>query len=109
MAAINRPECPGHEGSWTMRSPSIQSDFCQAYAEGVYSDFEEQGLFNQAKMEGCLVWIRSELGQSTLRLLQQREISEHAAREVLASEQAITNPQQRGERRQFEDQMYGCS
>ena len=45
-------------------------------------------------MEGRLVWIRSELGQSTLRL-QQREVTEHAAREVLALEQTMTNPQER--------------
>ena len=67
MAAINRPECPGHEGlldyevtenpDGALHYPTEEEaeypiGFCQAYAEGVYSDFEEQGLFNQAKMEG---------------------------------------------------------
>lgn len=68
--------------------------FCHAYAEGIHNDMEQQGLFHQAMMEGRLAWIRQELGQSTLRL-QQREVTEHAAREVLALERMMVHAQER--------------
>ncbi len=45
-------------------------------------------------MEGRLRWIRNELQQSTLRL-QQREVTEHAAREVLALEQTMQHSVER--------------
>ena len=109
MAAVHQPECPGHSGllsyevtenpDGTLHYPTEEESeypmgFCQAFAEGVYSDFEQQGLFRQTNVEGRLVWIREELGHSTMRL-QQREVTEHAAREVLALEQAMIHPQER--------------
>ena len=67
--------------------------FCQAYAEGVYSDFEEQGLFNQAKMEGRLVWIRSEpIHTEASAKGSYRACSSWS---ILALEQTMTNPQER--------------
>ena len=109
MAAINHPDCPGHTGlldyevtenpDGSLHYPTEEEaeypmQFCHAYAEGIHNDMEQQGLFHQAMMEGRLAWIRQELGQSTLRL-QQREVTEHAAREVLALERMMVHAQER--------------
>lgn len=103
LGAIHQPDCPGHEGllgyevtenaDGTLHYPTEEEaeypqGFCEAYAEGLKQDFEEQGLIRAALAEGRLRWLRQELGQSTMRL-QQREVTEHAAREVWSLEQTM--------------------
>jgi len=90
--ALHQPECPGHgnlrsyeveerrDGSLyypTEEEAAYPIQWCEAYAQGLLADFNQNDLMERAYKQCRLQWLHEELGQATERL-QREEIHRRA-------------------------------